>query len=284
VKEAAMASMYRMPIGFGPSLGPRQGPDGVRYTGEPIRTDLVTCAYRTEPAALAAVLPAPFVPAADPVVTVRVLYNHGFPWLAGRGYNYFEVLFRAVFQGSERVEGDFVAVMWESMADAVIVGRDEAGHPKLFADIPAPAFPGGSLLATAGWEGFEFARLSADGLTFGSWPHELEETTEVAEPSRGIALRPRFNYKYIPSSTEVGKAAVDEVLMIPAGVYRQQILATWQGTGRVEWRRARWADLPTFAQVVNGLADLPQVEQCGATLTRLVKYTNDLRDELRVLY
>jgi acetoacetate decarboxylase len=278
-----MTSMYRMPIGFGPSLGPRQGPDGVRYTGQPIRTDLVTCAYRTEPDALAAVLPAPFVPADDPLVTVRVLYNHGFPWLAGRAYNYFEVLFRAVFQGDEHIEGDFVAVMWESMADPIIVGRDEAGHPKLFADIPAPAFPDGSLLATASWEGFEFARLRADGLSFGEWPHDLEATTEVAEPSRGIALRPRFNYKYIPSSTEVGKAAVDEVLMIPAGVYRQQILTTWQGTGQVEWRHAEWADLPTFAQVVNGLAALPQVEQRGATLTRLVKYTNDLRDELRVL-
>ena len=280
-----MTAMYRMPIGFGPSLGPRQGPDGKRYTGEPIRTDLVTCAYQTDPDALAAVLPAPFRPADDPLVTVRVLYNHGFPWLAGRGYNYFEVLFRAVFQGtSTSIEGDFVAVMWESMADPIIVGREEAGHPKLFANIPAPAFPGGSLLATASWEGFEFARLRADGLTFGAWPHELEESTKLAEPAQGIALRPRFNYKYFPSSTEVGKADVDEVLMIPAGVYQQKILATWRGSGQVEWNRARWADLPTFAQVVNGLADLPQLEQRGATLTRLVKYTNDLRDELRVLY
>ena len=45
----------------------------------------------------------------------------------------------------------------------------------------------------------------------------------------------------------------------------------------------RWEDLPTFANVVNGLAGLPQVEQRGATLTRVVKFTNDLRDELTVL-
>lgn len=279
-----MTSMYRMPIGFGPSLGPRQGPAGRRFTGEPIRTDLVTCAYRTDPDALAAVLPPPFVPAPEPVVTVRVLYNHGFPWLAGRSYNYVEVLFRAVHRGAAGdTEGDFVAVMWESMADPIIVGREEAGHPKLFADIPAPDFTGGDLHAAASWEGFEFCRLRADGLVFGDWPTELEERTPVAEPGPGAGLRPRFNYRYVPSITEVGRAAVDEVLMIPAGVYRQQVLHTWRGTGAVEWTRARWEDLPTFAQVVDGLADLPQREQLGATLTRVVKLTNDLRDELRVL-
>jgi hypothetical protein len=280
-----MANMYRMPIGFGPSLGPRQGPDGKRFTGEPIRTDLVTCSYRTDPDRLAGVLPAPFVPALDPVVTVRVLYNYGMPWLAGRTYNYFEVLFRAVHRGDgENLEGDFVAVMWESMADPIIVGREEAGHPKLFADIPGPVFPDGNLQCSASWEGFEFCRLQADGLAFGAWPHDLEEVTPVSSPARGIALRPRFNYKYIPSTSEIGKAAVDEVIMIPAGIYRQKILTEWRGAGRVEWTHARWEDLPTFAQVVNGLADLPQVEQLGATLTRLVKYTNDLRDELTVLY
>lgn len=279
-----MTSMYRMPVGFGPSLGPRQGPEGRRFTGEPIRTNLVTCSYLTEPDALARLLPAPFVPAADPVVTVRVLFNLGFPWLAGRAYNYFEVLFRAVHRGNETVEGDFVAVMWESMADPIIVGREEAGHPKLYADIPDPVFPDGNLECTARWEGFEFCRLQADGLVFGEWPTDLERTTEKASPGEGIALRPRFNYRYVPSVTEIGKAAVDEVLMIPAGVYEQKILSTWGGTGSVEWTRARWEDLPTFAQVVNGLADLPQVEQRGATFTRVVKYTNDLRDELRVLY
>jgi len=280
-----MAEMYRMPIGFGPSLGPRQGPGGRRFTGEPIRTNLVTCAYRTDPDALAKVLPAPFVPAPEPVVTVRVLHNLGFPWLAGRGYNYFEVLFRAVHRGAAgEIEGEFVAVMWESMADPIIVGRDEAGHPKLFADVPAPANVDGDLVCTASWEGFEFGRLVAEGVTLGEWPHEREEATGFADPSTGIAVRPRFNYKYFPSTTEVGKAAVDEVVMTPAGVYQQKILDRWSGAGRVDWTRARWEDLPTFAQVVNGLADLPQVEPLGATLTRVVKLTNDLRDELRVLY
>ncbi|GGM20761.1 acetoacetate decarboxylase family protein [Dactylosporangium sucinum] len=279
-----MTEMYRMPIGFGPSLGPRQGPGGRRFTGEPIRTNLLTCAYRTDPDRLAAVLPAPFVPAPDPVVTVRVLHNLGFPWLAGRGYNYFEVLFRAVHRGAAgETLGDFVAVMWESMADPIIVGRDEAGHPKLFADVSAPHNIGGGVEVTASWEGFEFGRLRLDGASLGDWPHELEQTTAFADPAGATPL-PRFNYKYFPSTTEPGKAAVGEVVMIPAGVYRQQVLTRWTGTGGVSWREARWEDLPTFAQVVNGLAALPQVEPLPASLTQLVKLTNDLRDELQLLH
>ncbi|WP_432843225.1 acetoacetate decarboxylase family protein [Dactylosporangium sp. CA-092794] len=279
-----MTEMYRMPIGFGPSLGPRQGPGGRRFTGEPIRTNLLTCSYRTDPQRLATVLPAPFVPAPDPLVTVRVLHNLGFPWLAGRAYNYFEVLFRAVHRGAAgETTGEFVAVMWESMADPIIVGRDEAGHPKLFADVPAPRNVDGGVLCTASWEGFEFARLEADGVTLADWPYDLEEQTGFADPATGMSPLPRFNYKYIPSTTEVGKAAVDEVVMIPAGVYQQKTLSRWSGTGRVCWQRARWEDLPTFAQVVNGLAGLPQVEPAGATLTQVVKLTNDLRDDMRIL-
>jgi len=274
--------MYRMPVGFGPSLGPRQGPDGRRFTGEPIRTNLLTCAYRTDPARLAAVLPAPFKPAPDPVVTVRVLQNLGFPWLAGRGYNYFEVLFRAVHRGAG-TEGDFVAVMWENKADPIIVGRDEAGHPKLFADVPDPTDEDGGVVCAASWEGFEFARLRLDGASVPPWPYDREAGTELADPSTGLALRPRFNYKYIPSTTEIGKAAVDEVIMIPAGVYQQKIMSRWSGAGRVRWTRARWEDLPTFSQVVNGLADLPQVEELGATLSQIVKLTNDLRDDMRII-
>jgi hypothetical protein len=46
-----------------------------------------------------------------------------------------EVLIPATFRGElDVVEGDFVAVMWESLAEPIIPGREEIGLPKLFAD------------------------------------------------------------------------------------------------------------------------------------------------------
>jgi hypothetical protein len=273
-----------MPVGFGPSLGPRQGPDGRRFTGEPSRTTLLSVPYVTDAGRLARLLPPGFEPADEPVVTVRLHYNGGLAWLAGRSYNYVEVLFRAVFAGTrDRVEGDFVAVMWEGMADAIIVGREEAGHPKLFADVPDPVLAGGVTRGQASWCGFVFAEFEFDGLRLGPWPTQLEDSAPPASPAEGLVTRPRLNYKYVPSSVRLDQPDAAYVIMIPAGTYPQRILETWRGRGRVTFNRATWEDLPTFAQVVNRLCELPVVEWREASMIRVLRSFNDLRDVMRIL-
>jgi hypothetical protein len=230
------------------------------------------------------VLPAGFEPGAEPVVTIRLHYNRDFAWLAGRTYNYVEVLFRAVFAGArDRVEGDFVAVMWEGLPDAIIVGREEAGHPKLFADVPDPVVTDGSTRGSASWCGFTFAEFDFEGLVLGPWPTELEATARPTRPQEGLVIRPRLNHKYVPSSVRLDKADADYVIMIPANVYPQRILESWHGRGRVTFHRAKWEDLPTFAQIVNHLRDLPVVEWREASMIRVLRSFNDLRDVMRVL-
>ncbi|MGH2266647.1 hypothetical protein ACQ1Z3_16255, partial [Enterococcus faecalis] len=60
-------------------------------------------------------------------------------WLAGRGYTMIHVSWPARFDGMrDRATGRFLAVVWESLADPIITGRDEIGHPKLYADVDAP--------------------------------------------------------------------------------------------------------------------------------------------------
>jgi hypothetical protein len=279
-------SMYRMPIGFGPSWGPRQGPNGRRFTGEPIRTTLVTWAFRTDRIALAEILPPRFTPDRDPIVTVRLQYNLGFPWLAGRGYDYIEVLCRAQFKGEhDESDGDFVAVMWENMAEPIIVGREEAGHPKLYADIPPLVTGEGFLHAAASRYGFEFFSLDlwADGMKLGDWPFDREESVPLAEPGQGLSPRPRLNCKYLPNSVRPGYADVAEVIRIPAGVYQQRVLDRWDGNATARFNAATWEQLPMYGQVVNALSELPLLAPAGASVMRIVKYTNDLRDDMSVL-
>jgi hypothetical protein len=276
--------LYRMPVSFGPSLGPRQGPGGRRFTGELSRTTLLSVPFLTEASNLARLLPPGFEPGQEPIVTVRIHYNQGLPWLAGRSYNYVEVLFRAVFAGEQdRVEGDFVAVMWEGMADAIIVGREEAGHPKLFADVPDPAVTGDSTRGIASWCGFVFAEFEFTGLQLGPWPAELEDAAPPAQPHEGLVARPRLNYKYVPNSVDLDRPDAAYVIMIPAGTYPQRILETWRGEGQVQFNQARWEDLPTFAQIVNHLAALPVKEWRQASMTRILRSFNDLRDVMRIL-
>ena len=79
--------MYRMPTHFGPSLGPRQGPEGRRFAcaDTPKKTS-VAVSFRTNAATLGQLLPVGFQLAGDPIVTVAVSYLTEIEWLAGRGY------------------------------------------------------------------------------------------------------------------------------------------------------------------------------------------------------
>lgn len=278
-----MGNIYRMPVNFGPSWGPRQGPGGRRFTGMHATTYL-NVSFLTDPAQLAQLLPPGHRPAAEPVVTIRSLYNRSFVWLAGRAYNYVEVLFRSVFEGErDKVEGEFVAVMWESMADAAFVGRDEAGHPKLFAEVPDPVVRNGTTYGEASWYGFKFYECSFPGLELGPWPTEKEATAPYSPPSEMLLTRPRLNYKYFPNAEDMEKADVAYTVMAPAGHFKQQVLERWSGPANFKFNPARWEDLPTFGNISNALAELKVVENRGGSMVRMLREFNDLRGTLKIL-
>ncbi|MDQ7911277.1 acetoacetate decarboxylase family protein [Phytohabitans sp. ZYX-F-186] len=277
-------TIYRMPVGFGPSLGPRQGPDGRRFNGEHSRATVLTVEYLTDADAMAALLPPGFTPAPEPVVSVNVHYNHSLAWLAGRAYNYIEVLFRSTFEGErDRVEGNFVAVMWESLADPIIAGREEVGHPKLFADIPDPAVTAQGTTFEASWFGYRFCTVRFDGLSLPPWPADREERALAEPPATGLAGLPRLNHKYIPNSADLTLPDVSYVVMMPAGLYEHRVLDSWKGSGSVEFREARWEDLPTMANIATAMARLPVREWRGASMVRTLRAFNDLRDVMRVV-
>jgi hypothetical protein len=233
---------------------------------------------------LAQLLPAGFVVGDEPLVTVKVHYNHSLAWLAGRAYNYIEVLFRAVFEGEQdRVAGDFVAVMWESLADPIIAGREEVGHPKLFADIPSPTVDERGTTFNASWFGFRFCSVHFGGLQLPAWPAELEDEAMRQPPATGMAGLPRLNLKYIPGSADLTVPDVSYVVMMPAGLYEHRVLDRWRGKATVEFVAARWEDLPTMANVVNAMADLPVLEWREASMVRTLRAFNDLRDVMRVV-
>jgi acetoacetate decarboxylase len=273
--------IYRMPVGFGPALGPRNGPNGRSFNGEWSRCTTVGVSYRTDREALARVLPDRFVPADDPIVRVQCHFNTDFAWLAGRGYNFAEVLFAAIYEGEEEtLAGDFVAVMWESKADPMIPGREEIGLPKMFADIPDLETDGACTRMSADWEGFRFLELELDGLTLGPWPSGKEATTEPVKLGiGGSSGRHRMYYKYIPRTGEWDKADAAYATASPPGNYDMKVLENWKGSGSVVFHEARWEDLPTLAHIVNGLAALPVIEITDASMGRVMVAFNDLRDQ-----
>jgi len=145
--------------GFGPAPGPQQLPLGIVADpkSSPRRLS-VAASFLADAKLLERHSPEGVTLADEPVVTVEFHYMTEIDWLAGRGYTMIHVGWPATIAGRrDRTTGKFLAVVWENLADPIIIGRDEIGHPKLYAEIAEPRLWDGAQLCTAEWMGFAFS-------------------------------------------------------------------------------------------------------------------------------
>ncbi|UEP39505.1 acetoacetate decarboxylase family protein [Burkholderia ambifaria] len=248
--------IYRMPTHFGPAPGPRQVPDALAVDPHRNPTRMtVSASFLTDAVRLERHLPERFTLAGEPVVTVEFHYLTGIDWLAGRGYTMVHVSWPAIFAGTrDRAAGKFLAAVWENLADPIITGRDEIGHPKLYADVAAPRQFDGEQHCEASWMGFRFLELGVTG---------LREPIADTPPARSDGT---LMLKYTPRTGDWGETELCQVTLTPVHdpyvtVDRRQV-----GDARVRFNVASWSDLPTMAHVVNALAELPIVEMRGGSI------------------
>jgi hypothetical protein len=152
--------LYRMPTSFRATPGPRQLPPdvGIDRKLSPASAFRLRASFLTDPKLLDRHLPEGFTLAGEPVVTVEFHHMTDIDWLAGRGYAMIWVGWPATFTGRrDKATGKFLAVIWENLADPIIAGRGEIGHPKLYAEIQEPrSWVARNLAKLAGW-GFVFS-------------------------------------------------------------------------------------------------------------------------------
>lgn len=248
--------IYRMPTHFGPAPGPRQLPDGLPSDArQSPRRVSIGASFLTDASRLERHLPDGFALAGPPIVTVEFHYMTGIDWLAGRGYTMIHVSWPATFSGREdRATGKFLAVVWENLADPIITGRDEIGHPKLYAEIAELRHWDGHHICTAGWMGFRFLEVDVS---------ELKDVAPARSVSDGTLM-----LKYVPSTGAWGETALSQVTLTPSADPERTIEVHQAGRASVKFNTATWSDLPTMAHVVNALADLPVIEMRGGTVVR----------------
>ena len=265
--------MYRMPTHFGPRTGPRQGPDGRKFDNiDSPRTTRISLSFLSSAAQLEALLPPGFALDGEPVVTISASYMTEIEWLAGRGYNTLGVSFPARYRGQEdEVRGSFLTVLWENLADPIITGREELGFAKIYCELPPPTVLNGNYRLTASWMGFQFLELEATDLR----QQSAAEIDAFVQSQTGDGL---LHYKYMPRTGEWGQADSAYAVLTPAAAPNQTIQERWLGTGRVQWRAARWEDMPTQYNIVNRLAELEVGEVRGASLVKTVG-GKDLSDQ-----
>jgi hypothetical protein len=261
---------YRMPVVFGPSVSPRQMPDGSPSNMTTARASVAGVRFLTDEKRLDRLLPPGFTLDGEPVVTVEFLYYTNLEWLAGRGYNIVKVNYPARFQGKrDTARGQFLAVLWENRTDCCTTGREELGYAKIFADIFPPAVAKGEQRYLATADGHPIVRMSL---------HDIVET----KPPAAEAIDGILHYYYVPKIGEPGKAEVEQAVISPTAPNFPKINKFFSARGDVDFPRASFEQLPTQFMIINALADLPKLESRGGYLIEMDGGRNYV--EQRVLY
>lgn len=263
--------MLRMPTCFGLATGPRRGPGGrIFHNIDSPKSVSHSIQFRSNPDQLQALCPPGFTLGHAPIVTVTATYMTEIEWLAGRGYNTLGASFPVVFQGDrDYAEGQFLTVLWENLTDPILTGREELGFAKIYCELPEPRVMGDSVDCHASWLGFKFLDMSLTGMT------EIDPAT--ATPA-GVRNDGTLHYKYMPRTGDWGTPDAAYAVLTPAATPHRQVTGTWTGQGELAFHPARWEDMPTQYQVVNGLADLEIREYLGATTVRTIG-AKDLSDQ-----
>ncbi|MCX2744155.1 acetoacetate decarboxylase family protein [Mangrovivirga sp. M17] len=269
--------IYRMPTHFGPTTGPRQGPDGKNFAKEnkewPKQTDWIVNFLSNEDQ-LAALCPEGFSPVGEPVVTVGLTDMKGIPWLAGRGYKMLGVSFNVLFEGKEdRAMGPFLTVLWENMADPILSGREEIGFSKIYCELPDPIEFNDTTRLEASWQGYKFFNMELTDMK----PVSLDEipVPPAVDPDVQLGM---LHYKYMPRTGEWGKADVSYPVLTPADNPNVKVSEVFQGKGTISFKKARWEDMPTQYMIVNTLAEL-EIKEFRGALIRHYRGSKDLSDQ-----
>lgn len=251
--------IHRMPYGFGPTSGPRQGPDGKRFDWSTTPHCWTAAAsFLTDGACLERILPPGFELAGEPIVTVDFQILTELQWLAGRGYSLMTVRFPAAFRGQQDlVVGHFIPVLWENLPDPILSGREELGMAKLWCDLPPPVISSDRIVCKASWLAHEFLTLELD---------HLEESERRLPTYPGLGDRRSagtLHYKYIPRTGEWGRADLAYACLAPpAG--KPTVERSRRGRGRIRFHPTSWEQMPTQFHIVATLAALPMLEERDA--------------------
>ncbi|OLN88496.1 3-hydroxybenzoate 6-hydroxylase 2 [Colletotrichum chlorophyti] len=260
---------WRMPLGFGPFPGPRQDFHGRRQPAELERTfTTMSVKFLTSRTFLETILPTESFRFKEPgtvcSASLSITRLNNMSWLGGGGYNHLGLYIHGieyVKRDGTTIDGTHLAVLFESLADPIISGREELGMPKLFCDIDFEHHVTESRVR-ASWRGATFADISIKNLR--SDDPETEHGTIGGEADYGI-----LTYRYIPSVGEPGKADAEYACVVPHQDEARDIPTTVHAVSRssdvsVKMEGHDWEKLPTLHHITRILAEVPIYEIVGA--------------------
>ncbi|WP_374410342.1 acetoacetate decarboxylase family protein [Novosphingobium colocasiae] len=267
-----------MPTTFGNAGGPRQAPEDADFVDGPIKYKRHIVRFLSDADQLTALLPDGLVLRGEPMAQFHFFCLREIPWLAGRGYNILSLMIPVAHAGSSgaAVNGVFCAAMWENLGDPIITGREQLGHPKLYAQLPDPRALNGTTHIRASWEHFTFAEMELS-CEVPAAPNVVSDF--VTSAGSGIIA-----HKYIPRSGQWDVADADYLTLSPMNGMSnrrdpQPPPTVKAGTGTIRFNLPRWQDMPTQYHIVRKLAALEQQAPLEALVMEGTTYL-DFRDQI----
>lgn len=256
---------WRMPVSFGPSPGPRQA----LYTHKPLparHSTFVTASikFKTSRTFLQNLFPTEQfkfkAPGTVAVASFSQTSLRKMEWLGGSGYNHFGLYIHGVEytkKDGSTINGTYLPLLFESLTDPIITGREELGMPKVFCTIDVRRREKTYNVRT-GWQGAMFGAMDLEELE--EVDHSSDKGTIGGEADYGILA-----YKYSPAVGERGKADAayavvashaEDAAVVPSTV--QKVFQA--GKCGIKFDSLIQQDLPTLHHIVKKLEQIPIYE------------------------
>ncbi|KAK2736756.1 hypothetical protein FQN55_001518 [Onygenales sp. PD_40] len=270
---------WRMPLSFGPATGPRQDSAGRFRDSYSCTSVTASIKFKTSRTLLQNMLPTPEFafrsPSTIAYATVSCTTLSDLDWLGGGGYSHLGLYLHGVQytqQDGSVVNGSYLAVLFEDLADPIITGRDELGMPKVFSTINIDRQKE-KLQVSLEWRGAKFGEFEWEELEQVITPSSDAADGGAAGPHNDSAFIPGINtsklvddgiltYRYIPAIGDPGKAESEYAVFIPnnKGVSTApppQETVSRVAKGRISFNPHDWNALPTLHNVASRLAEMP---------------------------
>ena len=255
--------MFRLQDDFVYMMPPHFG--GFKFDaglGATIKETSLSITYETDRAQLENYIPEGFELRA-PEITVGFSQYTEMEMLAGGGYKVIDVLAPVRFHGKkDQVDGSYMLVMWESKTEPILMGREQTGVPKIYADIQdLHALPAGypgvpDCYTNASHGGNAFLTMSFDA----AGPITGQELDSMKAQMRSVNS---IGWRYIPKVGAPG-AELSQFILFPMS---DELESAQAGNGSLKWIKPPEQSL-TQIPIDQSLASLPIKKVTGAVLTK----------------
>lgn len=272
-KYSLKPNMYwRSPTGFGPFPGPRQDFYGRNLKDGAQRTFSTTSIkFKTSRTYLETLFPNASFKFLSPATVCEASFSvtelDNMQWLGGKGYRHLGLYIHGVGyerqDGKGTIPGTHLAVLFESLTDPIVSGREELGMPKLFCDVDIDRSKPNEAHITASWRGAKFFDMHLPELAAADASSEAG-TIGGNDSDYGILV-----WRYIPAVGQPGKADAEYAVVVPHA--EEDVKSTVKSVLRSPPEKAGfkaasldWTRLPTLQHVAEGLANIPVYEIVAA--------------------